>query len=691
MHPSFVTFAMFSLFLTASVYGQAPQKMSPEQQQLIDKARAKAAAMQESLGRSIDIPSLNPLDVKPPKLDVKRLAQIPVQPPSNEALRMGLAKMKQNLGAKFSNPQQIVQKFSAANNHDPDLLQAAAVGVFYKTRDEETGEVGDPVIALLLSIESAEKQEQILAKSEGGPEVEVRPQLIKAVNNLNNLSAMLNMTGLHDKAIPLLNKCLQRMPKHSLALNNIGQAYLALGDLKQARQFLTQCLSIDDLNPEANHSMGMISLFEHMPEAALKFFNKELEIAMRARSLERYAALGKEQALSLLRNSKAKEGRDYFEEVNLGEFAARFPNLPTRMQQINLAKDTFYAYGEWGLAEFMNWWTRQIPIDEVIAEGKRTAPFRDRIINILIEDLQKEFTHDYLAVLSKKELEELDAIDQYYSTKLRQIVCPEPPKDIDPLKVDRIALAAAYDVKCCTDFKGPLFNEWLEMHNSYVAPKVKRAAGRWKTYLNQLIYFANLAPSGANKLTVYKAVGLYYSTISAAKVMIDNPPPPLECGVRMNLDKADLIIAESKLNFDCPPSFYIHAPLKVIDLKLTCDKIEVEASLGVFVLTGTQEIKSKRSTVAFGTNVEANFFEVAKAGVKHQVYVTMEADGSVADVGLKQELGAEIMFVGKIDGGSTIGVITGFQEQKFTGVGGFAGAENKIGEAFKDVFVIPSK
>jgi hypothetical protein len=92
MHPSFVTFAMFSLFLTASVYGQAPQKMSPEQQQLIDKARAKAAAMQQSLGRSIDIPSLNPLDVKPPKLDVKKLALIPVQPPSNEALRMGLAR-----------------------------------------------------------------------------------------------------------------------------------------------------------------------------------------------------------------------------------------------------------------------------------------------------------------------------------------------------------------------------------------------------------------------------------------------------------------------------------------------------------------------------------------------------------------------------------------------------------------------
>jgi hypothetical protein len=526
---------------------------------------------------------------------------------------------------------------------------------------------------------------------QGGPEAEVRPQLIKAVNNLNNLSAMLNMTGLHDKAIPLLNKCLQRMPKHSLALNNIGQAYLALGDLKQARQFLTQCLSIDDLNPEANHSMGMISLFEHMPEAALKFFNKELEIAMRARSLERYAALGKEQALSLLRNSKAKEGRDYFEEVNLGEFAARFPNLPTRMQQINLAKDTFYAYGEWGLAEFIRWWTRQIPMDEVIAEGKRTAPFRDRVVKILIEDLQKEFTQDYLAVLSKKELEELNAIDQYYSTKLRQIVCPEPPKDIDPLKVDRIALQAAYDVKCCTDFKGPLFNEWLEMHNGYVTPKVKRATGRWKAYLNQLIHFANLAPSGANKLTVYKAVGLYYSTILDAKVMIDNPPPPSECGVRMTLDKADLIIAESKLNFDCPPSFYIHAPFKVIDIKLTCDKLEVEASLGMFVITGTQEIKSKRSTVAFGANLEANLFEMAKAGVKHQVYVTMEADGSIADVGLKREWGAEIALFGKIDGGATAGIITGYQEQDFTGVGAFAGAEKGIADAFKNVFVVPNK
>jgi len=75
----------------------------------------------------------------------------------------------------------------------------------------------------------------------------------------------------------LMNQ-LQTLPNNPMLLNNMGQAYLNLGDIANAKDYLQRCLAQDSMNPEANHSMGLIHFFEKQFDEGAKYFEKELQV-----------------------------------------------------------------------------------------------------------------------------------------------------------------------------------------------------------------------------------------------------------------------------------------------------------------------------------------------------------------------------------------------------------------------------
>ena len=115
----------------------------------------------------------------------------------------------------------------------PAQQQSSSIAEFYSD---------NPVQALLISMNAA-------------------LQNTAQMTGWNNLAALYNMSGLEHKAIPVLMNQLQIEPGNSMLLNNMGQAYLGLGDISKAENYLTQCLAVDPLHPEANRSMGMIKNF----------------------------------------------------------------------------------------------------------------------------------------------------------------------------------------------------------------------------------------------------------------------------------------------------------------------------------------------------------------------------------------------------------------------------------------------
>ncbi len=78
-------------------------------------------------------------------------------------------------------------------------------------------------------------------------------------DNLNNYAAMLTMMGAPEMAIPILNNLNGRFKKNSTILNNLGQAWFALGDADKAQKYLDTTLTIAASHPQANETMCLIA------------------------------------------------------------------------------------------------------------------------------------------------------------------------------------------------------------------------------------------------------------------------------------------------------------------------------------------------------------------------------------------------------------------------------------------------
>lgn len=77
--------------------------------------------------------------------------------------------------------------------------------------------------------------------------------------SLNNLAALLTLSGYAHKALPLLLYAQKFVPESGTLLNNIGQAYLSLGYVDKAKSLLISASSKDTNNAEAYRSLALIA------------------------------------------------------------------------------------------------------------------------------------------------------------------------------------------------------------------------------------------------------------------------------------------------------------------------------------------------------------------------------------------------------------------------------------------------
>lgn len=76
---------------------------------------------------------------------------------------------------------------------------------------------------------------------------------------LNNFAACLSMSGVPERAVPLLDYLNRKLPGRPTVLNNLGQAWLSLGQIAKATDFLEQTVAIDEQHPEAQRSLAAIA------------------------------------------------------------------------------------------------------------------------------------------------------------------------------------------------------------------------------------------------------------------------------------------------------------------------------------------------------------------------------------------------------------------------------------------------
>ena len=458
-----------------------------------------------------------------------------------------------------------------------------------------------------------------------------------------------------------------------MLLNNMGQAYLGLGDISKAENYLTQCLVQDPLNPEANRSMGMIKTVQKQYDVAKKYFEKELEVAHRRSTL----ALLKRQGIkiNLYKIRLKRTGiphRDFFEEIGFSKF--KLPDLPKNSDEAETWRDKHASYLQSLLSEYMFWAGagKNYRGRERKQEGK-TSPY-------LYADIEMELTSEFgdefspiLGLLTDQESNELKNMITDYYAAMDQSKCPPVP-NIPGHGAD---LIAAYEKKCC-DLHKPIVDAYVGKRNAFVQTRWNIVNVRWKNYINGMIANVKLNPTSGNKRMVYSTIAEYFNFIlNTINVSATFEPSPGECHhSNMTSAQSDSIIAAvHSIDFNCPDWLNLELDVQVGKIKANCTAYSIEG--GEIYRAGFEHnFKTGTSTISAGVGLKAKFFAGAGgADVSQMVYVSFDNNNEFSDFGLKGKASVGISTdpteiaegikkagstVAGIEGGYSLGINSGF-------------------------------
>lgn len=593
---------------------EALLKMSPEERKKYAEAMQKKLGSEleekaDALNITIDKSLLPGTALEAPVKDLKRLQLIPAAPPPRSVLLAQVAKIETGL-MQVTPPATVQEITTFQAGKSAREVQQASVGGWYNN---------DPQAALLLSTRA----------------VKLDPD--NAVN-WNNLAAQLNLSGMQQYAIPMLQSALLEHPQSATLLNNLGQSFLGLGDLDKAGQYLQQCLRIDELHPEANRAMGMIHLYQKAFDQATRFFEKELQVAQRRSSLANLAKAGRRKTLNLaaLRRQKMRRDgvpiRNLFEEINLGEF--RVPDLPKNSIECMTWHNENAGYTQSIIAE-LRFWNKasETSLAELKEEGKKHYGLYTDLVNELISDLGDEFI-PLIPLFSDSDIEELKRMTQTYYQRLNEINCPSPP--MDPL--NSAALQEAYARKCC-NLKKPLLDAYIAEYNGFLTTRINLAQARWKEYINAMVSIVQLDPSLGNRKMVYATVGSYFTFLGTCVQSILLLDPPSECAIRMTDEEADSTIKAAKHHFDlnCPDWLKLNVSLKIAKLKADCQAVTIEAEVYELLHVGMEKkFRTGTSTLYVGAGLKGAILDGTLSGeLTQQLYIVFDNNNEFADLGMR--------------------------------------------------------
>lgn len=254
-------------------------------------------------------------------------AQIPAKVPSQKEITMMLADAKKKMGAAYG-------MTLAQNNgkpiYFPTMNHAALQGLPKKILNEAelrsfVAKVMDKIRAkmdtadykgALKSIDELKEDTNRLALMsvflfESGaylPAMYISAQVvlmdIRNGLNINNLGAMLNLSGKEELAIPILKSILKGNEQDPLLLNNIGQAFAGLGQRDSALFYFNKCLKEEPMHAYARTTAARIEavkgnkakaaeLLEQVPDAEMPDDMEDLQNSVAPKNQQLYTPFKK--------------------------------------------------------------------------------------------------------------------------------------------------------------------------------------------------------------------------------------------------------------------------------------------------------------------------------------------------------------------------------------------------------------
>lgn len=580
---------------------QAQQTMPSDktalQQKLLQQKTREALLLDQKANQGIDPLLLPGFELKAPVKDTRRLQLIPLRAPTFIEMTDAIKATKKKLEAVL--PKTMVEEVKTiAAQQNPAQLEKTALAAFYNEQQ---------AAALLMELHGALTWPDDVAP-------------------WNNLAAMMNMSGLEHKAIPVLMHLLEKEPNNSILLNNMGQAYLGLGDMNTAASFLQKCLEADPMHPEANRSMGIIRYIQKQYDEGSAYFEKELEIAYRQSSMALLRSKNKAANIYQLRKKRGSlPHKDFFDEIQLGKF--RMPDFPHSSAEVKEASSKLESFLASVTGEMLYWKEKSIADKKVLAAEKDIYPGQYHYyVEALLDDLHKVYTAHELTLFDDIHSNHISNIIESYYAAITAVQCEPAPANAT------IQLLQAYELKCCLR-KKDIHEQFLHQYNSYVQMRINAIAPVWKAYLNDLISIVSLCPTPANKRFVSSKLYEYFTWLGtaaqAAQMTAYNCSPDLTAAA------ADSLITSARqLELSCPGWLNFEYDMQFGKIKADCNKVELEGSGAL--LTGGYEHNFRKgtSTLSFGAGFKTKFFDGASgADLKAMAYLSFDSK-SFTDIGL---------------------------------------------------------
>ncbi len=476
--------------------------------------------------------------------------------------------------------------------------------------------------------------------------------IIKAAANnpdnrllLNNCAALLNMSGIEQKAIPLLKYVLQFSPGNSMLLNNLGQAYAGLGETDTAMVYLGRCMKIEPEHPEACNTAGQIEATKGNKEKAAEYFEKSIKSAYSKTAELKLRKIKKDSKIVPLVRPRVKLP-EYF---NL--FKYELPAQCTSVENAAMAKAEHAAFremiskqssiygGKWAelvqkIGEKIQ--SRLIKKDEFMAH-----PFYE-FCGIMARDVMSDYSKELSDFNSggrvyKKYISEMKVLENEYQSKYKII------EEAFAERGRRCCLGKGKPNTCCvsTEERCKAFND---LANQYL-PKFAALTEDWQKknmlvhqkYFDEVVYwhYLSLHPSGNDnfRLKYYEFIFGYLHTMGS--ICQTRTIEPCEF-TPTTATKDSNAIGEIDCNLE------IEIPFIVGKFELNCDKIAFRAGEGA-IFSYEKNFKTKKSTLSIGIGANIDLGKVnlgpleakISAGVSESLFITFDGDNKVSDYGLK--------------------------------------------------------
>jgi Flp pilus assembly protein TadD len=214
--------------------------------------KAVMPALQDQNYNTADYPEFTSNKQLVPKKDLARIKAIPVKNLVQADISGFATNLYNKLIAKGDAVEIALAKKIIALNPNANAVGSAAVLCMMQ---------GHPQAAMALSIKA----------------VQTDPS---NANWQNNMASLLTQYGYAEQAIPVLQKLKNQFPGNSTVLNNLGQAWLALGELDSAEINIKRAGRLNPYHPEAKETEGILEETNGNPEKAADDYVKAIENAI---------------------------------------------------------------------------------------------------------------------------------------------------------------------------------------------------------------------------------------------------------------------------------------------------------------------------------------------------------------------------------------------------------------------------